>query len=499
MKTKRKALVTALYGVLFVLPFATLQSLVFWHVSELLLPSFIVFILWFLALVPMPGLRVLASFPGYPSAFGLGKRLPRRMKDKSKRYQLIVGFSAVAGTCIFFVNSFIYVNILFATIALISTIRFGLQILFWLQSIPAQKTEIKIAVSRLAPQAIIYTGRRDGGPYQIQQWLSSVQSTTAEVLIVTRHASASTALFKSLPLGTPIITCPENTDLDGVLQGTAKIVFYVNSHSSNSSVVSYRSLHHVYLGHGDSDKEISAHPVHRMYDSIFVSGQAAIDRYETHNISLDPGQAVCVGRPQLSDVISATIPRAISTFLYAPTWSGYNQASNLSSLHLALPFIQDCLDRGIRVLFRPHPLSFTRAADRLHILEIDHLLRNSQNCNLESAQTSGTSLSELFNEADALLTDVSSMIIEFMASNKPIAVVSATCSARSIYDRYPSTLAAYIVASPDSLAWEQMLSDDPLSATRNLVTERYISCTSGARFTEAVSSILNDSRTRNHS
>ena len=110
--------------------------------------------------------------------------------------------------------------------------------------------------------------------------------------VITRHNEAADSLQKRPALaGIPLIACLNTAELDKVITPTVHAVFYVNSVASNINMVSYRHLTHVYLGHGDSDKEISAHPVHAMYDKIFVAGQAAIERYYANNV-LIPGRKV---------------------------------------------------------------------------------------------------------------------------------------------------------------------------------------------------------------
>ncbi|MFJ6417077.1 CDP-glycerol glycerophosphotransferase family protein [Paeniglutamicibacter sp. NPDC091659] len=490
MKTLRNAVKAVALGLLFALPFAAAQALVFWHLDGSLFQSILVFICWFMAVSPLPGLRVLASFPGYPRSYGLG--LPQRptVKKKSRHFTMAVGVFCMLGTTALFVGTIAVANLWAAAIAALTTMLFGFRVLGWLRAIPRLQSDLGNSISQLKPESIIYTGRSDGGPYQILQWLPTIQKSTKNVLIVTRHASAAAYLAKALPVGTPIISCPKNADLDHVMHSGARIVFYVNSVSSNSTVVNYRSLHHVYLGHGDSDKEISAHPVHRMYDSVFVSGQAALDRYVAQNIPLDKGQAAIVGRPQLADIVPTTGHGPITTIMYAPTWSGYNKASSLSSLDRALPFVQDCLNRGMRVIFRPHPFSLTRAPDQGLVTEIDRLLETAGAKHMQSSEASNESLHVLFNQSDALLTDISSMIVEFLPTQKPVTVLVDANDIDRYHDEYPSTRATYLATSPDSLVWHQMLDTDPMAARRTSEATRYVADISGERFAGAVDDIL---------
>src|SRR5699024_7383622 len=123
-------------------------------------------------------------------------------------------------------------------------------------------------------------------------------------------------------------------------------VFYVNSVGANADLLTYRSAKHVYLGHGDSTKPLSIHPLHAAFDYIAVAGQAAIDRYKQAGISIPDEKFILIGRPQIFQEGSAqdrpfTASSQLSV-IYAPTWSGYNSLSSYSSLKNG-PTIVNCL------------------------------------------------------------------------------------------------------------------------------------------------------------
>ncbi|OIH83676.1 hypothetical protein BLJ79_13255 [Arthrobacter sp. UCD-GKA] len=490
MKTLKHALRATLLGLLYTLPLAGLQSFVFWTVHQSIPQTFLAFCLWFVALAPIPGLRVLSSFPGIPVAHGLGLPKVPDVRELSRYLTIGIGVLGLLGAVVLFWKDSWLLHLIAALTAMLLTLVLGVRILIGLRSIPFRKSELKATIAKLAPDAIIYTGRSDGGDYQIRQWLSIIQAVLPNTLIVTRDSSAADALAAALPANTPIVTCRENADLDMAMHSGAQIVFYVNSVGSNSTMVNYRSLHHVYLGHGDSDKEISAHPVHRMYDSIFVSGRAAIDRYATANVQLDHGQAVLVGRPQLAELIPAHGSGSIKTMLYAPTWSGYNLASSLSSLDRAEPFIQDCLDRGLRIIFRPHPFSLNRGSDARHVALIDALLQKSSSKNVGSRQASTQSLYELFNQSDALATDISSIVVDYLPTHKPIAILTENDDVAEYRRLFPTSASAYLASSPASPGWQQMFGSDAMSAKREELAEYYVSDATAKSFDLAIEAIL---------
>src|SRR5699024_5981034 len=137
-------------------------------------------------------------------------------------------------------------------------------------------------------------------------------------------------------------------------------VFYVNNAMRNNHMVRYSQLTHIQLLHGESDKASSASPVLRMYDRDFVAGQAAIDRFAKFGVAMPPGIFRIVGRPQVEDVLPPRAPIGQSgspTVLYAPTWRGNQAETDYSSLQRGPEIVQGLLDRGCRVVFRPHPYS----------------------------------------------------------------------------------------------------------------------------------------------
>lgn len=379
----------------------------------------------------------------------------------------------------------------------------------------AQRERLRKAVAAYGPRFVIYTGRRNDASYQLTMWVPILERLGVRYLVVLRHGEA----LRSTRAATraPIVVLPTGGDLDAIMVPGLQIAFYVNGTADNSSFVSYRSLVHVYLGHGDSDKELSVHPMHGMFDRVFVAGQAAIDRYDQAGVVIPREKFVIVGRPQLSRLERPRQPIgeiAAPRVLFAPTWRGYNARTMLSSLPIGVPIVESLLERGAVIGFRPHPFSWLGASERSEIAAVDELLRRDREHSgrphrlASEGRERETGIAEEFDASDALITDVGSVLVDYFATGKPYAVVLPRgTGAEQARLEWPSTVAAYLIdydavaehgqqALASSLT--DLLQDDPMREDRPAVAERYLGQDPGddGHFLQEVRRLLNDTSQR---
>jgi CDP-glycerol glycerophosphotransferase (TagB/SpsB family) len=137
--------------------------------------------------------------------------------------------------------------------------------------------------------------------------------------------------------------------------------------------------------------------------------------------------------------------------------------------------VQGCLDAGADVLFKPHPLTGHRLPEAGRAREaIDDLVRKAGGGS-EIVAPSPNSLYEAFNRADLLISDISSVITDFLASRKPYAVSNR----RDVPDAeframFPSSSAAELLGSDLSTlrtALEDAAGADPRRAQRETLAE----------------------------
>ena len=158
-----------------------------------------------------------------------------------------------------------------------------------------------------------------------------------------------------------------------------------------------------------------------------------------------------VGRPQLAHIAQLGRGRRSAgdrpfTVLYAPTWEGFYSAWSYSSLQSMGERIVSgllALD-GVRVLVKPHPAS--GSVDRSYGRAATRVVAAVRSAGSPHRVVDGlTGLYEAFNEADLLVTDVSSVVTDFLWSGKPYVMTNPAGMAEADYRReFPSSAGAPI-------------------------------------------------------
>lgn len=370
------------------------------------------------------------------------------------------------------------------------------------------RRDLSRAVRQYGPRFVIHTARRNDASYQLTMWIPVLEKLGVPYLVVVRHPEAVTPARRVTTA--PIVCCPTGPDLDAVVVDSIRVAFYVNTVAQNANFVLYRHLWHVYLGHGDSDKELSQHPAHQMFDRIFVAGAVAMDRYAAAGVVMPREKFVITGRPQLEGLAGPRGPVADlpqPRVLYAPTWRGYNDNTRLSSLGSARGLITALLERGAVIDFRPHPFSW-QGGERADINAVDDLLRRDRERTGRSHQTAAEgrnqSLPDAFDRSDALITDVGSLLVDYFATAKPYAVVlPGGVTVEEAPQRFPTTGAALLLALDDladprrvAALLDDLLAADPTAAERARIAELYLGPEPGASapFLTAVRDLLDQPR-----
>ena len=343
--------------------------------------------------------------------------------------------------------------------------------------------EVPRAVAAYQPEFAVFTSWPFDASHQVTMWLPYLRRAGRRCIVITRNRIPAVALSRLVDV--PVIEARGPEDLDGLVPPSMKAAFYPNASSGNGLFVRYQQLTHVFLGHGDSDKPTSYNPTHAMYDRIFASGAAAVRRYAQHGVAISPDRFELVGRPQVEAIRRTEVPisaTANPVVLYAPTWRGHVEETRLSSLPLGERIVSGLLAVGATVIFRPHPFSHDDPDDAAVIQRIRRMLaadhaRTSRDHQWGEAAEKARSIVDCTNDSDALISDVSSVVSDYLFSGKPIMLIAVPTDPETFKSTYPIATASYVVDGDlrdlDS-ALHTMLTTDPLATERVRLRTDYL-------------------------
>jgi hypothetical protein len=404
-----------------------------------------------------------------------------------------------------------------------------------------------------APEVVLYfAGSRDS-VYQLNMWLTTLDRLDRPAAIIMRERWMVPLVG---PTRLPVAAVDGMVDLVNFALPSVGVALFPNNSSKNLHLLRLPQVRHAFVNHGDSDKAASANPFAKAYDEVWVAGLAGRDRYRRAGVGVRDEDIVEVGRPQLADIRASAPPRAgsVRTVLYAPTWEGWGEdVQNTSVGKMGLRIVTALLecDPPVRVVYKPHPLTGTRetrlraahesivariqeanrgrgdgpdpAADaelarieaRLRGLTGDGRILGSAGARgggaIDYAMLSRDSkadpardrewqqltqarhetywrarggsrhlvvtgprptLYECFEQADLLITDVSSVVADFLATGRPYAVTNVDdLAAEDLWREYPTTGACYLLGAgcaelPEILAQAGLAGADRLAAAR---------------------------------
>jgi hypothetical protein len=213
-----------------------------------------------------------------------------------------------------------------------------------------------------APQVALYFSGAPDTAYQVNMWLETLAQLDRPAVIIMRERALVPLLGRT---SLPVVCIDGSADLMNFSLPSVRVALYPSNTGKNIHMLRNRSVAHVFVGHGDSDKAASSNPYAKVYDEVWVAGQAGRDRYLRAGVGVRDEDIVEVGRPQLASLAQAgeDTPGPVHTVLYAPTWEGWD-TDDLTQTSLVLMgprIVRALLDAApLRVLYKPHPLTGTR-------------------------------------------------------------------------------------------------------------------------------------------
>lgn len=272
-----------------------------------------------------------------------------------------------------------------------------------------------------APVAVYFA---DAPPtmYQLKQWLPIFELLSRRhALVVVTSDAATTRQLRSMTTVPVVLTRTIDATLSLYEQIDVKTIIYVNNGLRNFQSLIYQRALHVHVNHGESDKISMVSNQAKAYDKVVVAGQAAVERHRRALINFTEEKLAVCGRPQLDLDVPPALRRDRAgrrTVLYAPTWSGENEANNYTSLDVyGVSIVQAILAQDdVRLVYKPHPRVANEtdpACGSAHD-QVLRLVRAANQAGGEHLMPFDADPLAVLGGVDLLLTDISSIGLDFL-------------------------------------------------------------------------------------
>ncbi len=343
----------------------------------------------------------------------------------------------------------------------------------------AYRESLATEIAKAGADVVVHFSGAPATTYQLASWMPVLERLTNAVVIVVREREHLAQLPATRH---PVIYAERPVDLEVLLRADPKVFIYVANAGRNFHPLRLARPEHIFLNHGDSDKASSANPVVKAYDRLFVAGQLGVQRYRDAGIDLPDDRFELVGRPQL-DRVRTGVNRAQdgpATVLYAPTWEGYSDAADYSSIErMGLAIIEALLAiDGIRVVFKPHPMTGDRRpAARAAVRTTTERVRAAGAPHVVASDEPDVDLYGWFDASQAMITDVSAVVTDYLHTQRPYLVTNPRGFEIADFERrFPTHVAGYVVAAADDVRpmVALALGDDPKAAERQAMRVRVL-------------------------
>lgn len=344
---------------------------------------------------------------------------------------------------------------------------------------PGIELALKQARLSYAP-AVLHVSEGLGAEFHIELWIEHLREALGDnVFVILRSAPLFDAVKNREDIDCVYVRDGRDAEQLVYQCPSLRTVFYVSNTGNVVHFVRLNHLSHVFLGHGDSEKSASCHRFFRVYDEVWTAGQAHIDRFMGSGLRFESLDFKIVGRPGLKTALAEPLVSSGTRFLYLPTWEGYQDSQNYSSLALSQTFLTNVATNiGYMPVVKFHPWT-GKQADTPHHKE-ETLSKAFDDLNLPiDIQPRKASIASVMHDVDFLICDISSVITDFLITLRPIFVyMSPKTKMHLASSRMPYTEYVYPFSTPEELEGliDQVIvrGDDVLADARRIALNYFI-------------------------
>ncbi|MER5705232.1 CDP-glycerol glycerophosphotransferase family protein [Micromonospora sp. NPDC002296] len=375
-----------------------------------------------------------------------------------------------------------------AAAVLSAAVAGGIVAVTWLRGRGTGQSPLLPAVQRwldtYRPEVAVYFAGPAKDVYQANMWLAPTEALERPAVVLMRNREAFGELADTR---LPVICVPAGVDFMNLELGSVRAALYAANVGANIHMLRDPGMKHVFVGHGDSDKQASVNPYSKVYDEVWVAGLAGRERYARAGVGVLDADIVEVGRPQLAGVHTfgaESVDRPF-TVLYAPTWEGWldDDVYHTSLVLMGERIVKGLLAArpGVRLIYKPHPLTGTRAKEARSVHERVVEAIRAAGGDTDATSLDGTAhlvvtgrtpaLFDCFNQTDLLISDISSVVSDFVQSQRPYVVANPSGLPEDDFRRnFPTSRGAYLL-SKDCGELEKIVAltragDDPMTEAR---------------------------------
>ncbi len=372
--------------------------------------------------------------------------------------------------------------------------------------------DVRHRLSRMTPpprdhfRIAVYFADGAVNMYQIRQWYRPLAALAARwpVVILSRNATGARAILDDAAL--PVAFVPTVRALERyIATQDIRIVLYVNQNTRNFQMFRYGRRWHVFINHGESDKMYMTTNQFKAYDYAFVAGDAARERLGRvlWDYDLD-ARTLAIGRPQ-ADHYSGALPYTAddrTVVLYAPTWEGDRPSAHYGSIVSHGEALVAALLNSPhhRLIYRPHP--------RSGVVDPGYGAANTRIiAAIAAANAADPSAQHIFDDrpdlgwqlaaADVAVVDISAMVYDRLAADKPLMVTRPVDPAAAVDTHGYLSDAEWLTAEAAPRIRDEVdrvLSDpDAVARLQGWVRHYFGDTTPGAasqRFEEALATLM---------
>ena len=277
--------------------------------------------------------------------------------------------------------------------------------------------------------AVYFTDAKEN-LYQIDQWFEPLRRLHERhhVTVLSRNWETTRELLTRSPV--PVHHAPTVDAVEEFIgRQRIRAILYVNQNQANFAAMRFADPAHVFICHGESDKDYMSSNQLKAYDRVFIAGTAARERIMRKLIGFDEERLVEVGRPQVDvDFPGPSMPRDGRTVvLFAPTWEGDRTSMRYSSVSSHGPaLVRSLVATGRhRVVYRPHPRTgiVLRESAAAHA-EMVRVLRQANHDDPTAGHVIDVDggFGWQLAASDVAVMDISAVAYDWLATGKPLLV-----------------------------------------------------------------------------